>query len=262
MIYKKEDYNQEKNLVLSRISRTAVKRKYPSVYLEEITKKVEQFFALYDFIPNEDLLSHPEVIKAFDIAEKSHAGQLRKYTDEDYFVHLREVASFLSSLPNISHEEIIAGILHDLVEKTGHHLNFIKENFGLTVATHVDDLTDKATLDEGNRQQRIQKNWDKFSLSSEKSHNIKAIDILSNTRSIMLCDARYGETYLQPISELMNPYFQSCKKINPDLKNKFNEMTKLSEEIVKLQKKFGIHKIEKNYANQIKNEKKKQKLGL
>ncbi len=60
----------------------------------------------------------------------------------------------------------------------------------------------------------------------------------------------------------MNPYFQKCQKINIELKDKFNQMTKISEEIVKLQKKFGIHKIEKNYANQIKNEKKKQKLGL
>lgn len=59
MIYTKDDYIKEKSLILSKISRTAIKRKYPSAYLEAINNKVEEFFSLYDFVPNQELLSHP-----------------------------------------------------------------------------------------------------------------------------------------------------------------------------------------------------------
>lgn len=262
MLYNKLDYAKEKDLVLKRIARTALKRKYPSKYIEEISVVVEQYFNLYQFTPNEELLNHPKVQEAFSLAEKSHFGQVRKYTDEDYIVHLREVASFLSSIPGNTYEEIVSGLLHDVVEKGNVSLDFIKDNFGLNVFIHVDYLTDKATLEDGNRKERMIKNWTHFSQCPPKTNNIKAIDILSNTRSIMLCDGKYGATYLEPIVEYMNPYFQQCEHLNIEVKNMFKAMTEISQKIVLLQQKYNISKLEKAYANQVKNEKRKAQMNI
>lgn len=257
MLYNELDYAKEKDLVLKRIARTALKRKYPSKYVEEISIIVDQYFNLYQFAPNEVLLNHPKVQEAFSLAEKSHFGQVRKYTDEEYIVHLREVASFLSSIPENTYEEVVSGLLHDVVEKGNVSLDFIKDNFGYNVFTHVDYLSDKATLEDGNRKERMIKNWKHFSQCPPTTNNIKAIDILSNTRSTMLCDGKYGATYLEPIVEFMNPYFQQCEHLNPEVKSMFKKITELSQQIVLLQKKHNISKLEKAYANQVKNEKRK-----
>lgn len=262
MIYTQEDYDKEKKLVSERLSRNAVKRKYPAAYMEEISIVVDKFFALYYFEPNLEILNDPKVLEAFAIAETAHVGQERKYTNEDYIVHLREVASFLSSIPGNTKDEVIAGLLHDVVEKGNISIDFIEETFGTTVAQHVDFLSDKATELDGNRKERMLKNWQDFSKCPTKTNNIKAIDILSNTRSTLLCDAKYGATYLEPIVEYMNPYFQQNEHLDPLVKNIFKQMTEISQDIIKLQKKHNIDKCEKSYANQIKKLKKQNKLSI
>lgn len=256
MIYNQKDYEIEKVLVSNKIARNTLKREHPAQFVEELNVIMEKYYNLYNFEPNLDILSHPKVVEAFQIAEKSHEGQLRKYTDEIYLVHLREVGSYLSSLPNNTHEEVIAGILHDVVEKGNITLEYIKDNFGETVHDYVYFLTDIATPEDGNRQTRINKNWEHFSKSPAKTKNIKAIDILSSARTVMLCDAKYGETYMNVIIDLMNPYFQKSEELDSTVKKTFNDMTQLSIDIINLQKKHNIHKLEKSYANKLKSLKK------
>lgn len=256
MIYTQEDYELEKQLVSRKIARNTLKRQYPTKFLEGILPMMEKYYNLYQFEPNITTLSHPKVLEAFDLAEKSHEGQLRKYTDEDYTVHLREVASYLSSLPGYNHEDVIAGLLHDVVEKGNITLDYIKENFGEKVHEHVYFLTDIAIPEDGNRETRILKNWEHFSHAPSKTKSIKAIDILSSARTTMLCDAKYGETYMNVIIELMNPYFQKSDDVEPSIKKTFNDMTNLSIDIINLQKLHNISKLEKAYANKTKSLKK------
>lgn len=256
MIFEQTHYQEEKDLVLKRIARIALNRKYPAQYLEKINQFTHDFFNLFNYEPNLELLSQPKVKEAFQCAEQAHFGQQRKYTYQAYIVHLYETASLVSSLQDSTQDEVIAAILHDTVEKGGISLEYIKENFGDTVAKHVTHLTDIATLEDGNRELRLQKNWQHFSQGLPKTNNIKAIDILSNTRSTMLCDARYGKTYLSPIVKMMNPYFQQSVDTHPEIKTMFQKMTDLSLKIINIQSQYGIHNIEKECAKQEKNQRK------
>lgn len=256
MIYDQSHYQEEQDLVLNRIVKLALNRKYPAKYLAAINQVTHEFFNLFSYKPNLELLSQPKVLEAFQCAEQAHNGQQRKYTYQPYIVHLYETASLVSSLNDSTQDEVIAAILHDTVEKGGISLEYIKENFGDIVFKHVTHLTDIATLEDGNREFRLQKNWGHFSQGLPKTNNIKAIDILSNTRSTMLCDARYGKIYLEPIVNMMNPYFQQSENTHSDIKDMFKKMTELSLNIIALQSKYGIHKIEKECAKQEKNKRK------
>ncbi len=186
---------------------------------------------------------------------------MRKYTNEEYIVHLKEVATFISSIPGNTHEEVIASLFHDVVEKGNVSFDYIKENFGDNVYSHVYYLSDIATLEEGNRAQRTLKNWNHFSQSSGKTHNIKAIDILSSARTTMLCDGKYGETYMEVIIALMNPSLQNSN-MDLELKKTFNDMVELSKEIILLEKKHNIHKLEKTHANKVKSLKKQENFNI
>lgn len=84
---------------------------------------------------------------AISIGSSLHKGQFRKYHNPPvpYFVHPMRVATAVSNHP-ISKEfpEIIAATyLHDVSEDCGVPISMISEYFGKTVASFVDDLTDK-----------------------------------------------------------------------------------------------------------------------
>lgn len=245
MIYTERDYLKEKRLVIDRIQKTAYSRAYPLNYLVAINPLIEEMYEIYQYKINEDKLKSEMILKAFDYANESHKEQYRKYTNEEYIVHLREVASLMSSIENVSEAEIIAGILHDIVEKTNNGLNDIKKIFGDEVATHVNYLTDKALMSEGNRTERLVLNFNAFKKCKPSTNNIKACDILSNTRSIMLCDARYGKTYFQPIKEYMNNYFQTCPYVDSNIKDMYSKLMGVSIKIINTQERYGIDLIEK-----------------
>lgn len=261
MIYTQEDFDKEKLLVINKIAKNAINRQYPAAYVENINLIVDKYYSIYNFQPNTSLFEHPKVKEAFNLAVQSHEGQLRKYTNEEYLVHLKEVATFISSIPRNTHEEVIAGLLHDVVEKGNISFDYIKENFGENIYQHIYYLSDIATLEDGNREARVIKNWNHFSQSNSKTKNIKAIDILSSARTTMLCDAKYGETYMNVIIDLMNPSLQKSD-MDSDLKKVFSDMIDISIEIIALQKQHNIHKLEKTYSNKIKSLKKQSKLSF
>src|SRR3954467_5306173 len=91
--------------------------------------------------------------KAAAFAEKAHFGQFRKYTNEPYIVHPLEVAKLVATV-TADPEIISAALLHDVAEDTPTTLDEIKQEFGEHVAKLVDELTDKATPDMGDRETR------------------------------------------------------------------------------------------------------------
>lgn len=86
-----------------------------------------------------------EVERAFLVAEKAHAGQIRKSGDA-YITHPVAVAEILADF-GLNSETIIAALLHDTVEDTTYSLAQLKTDFGAEVATLVDGVTklDKLT---------------------------------------------------------------------------------------------------------------------
>ncbi len=82
-------------------------------------------------------------------AEKAHSeiGQLRKYTNDPYIVHPRNVA-YLVKIIGGTEDMICAAYLHDVLEDVYPHNSLfshlsIEENFGERVAMLVDELTDQ-----------------------------------------------------------------------------------------------------------------------
>jgi GTP pyrophosphokinase len=84
------------------------------------------------------------VHKAYEVAEKAHAGQKRA-SGEPYVQHCLAVALILAEL-HMPAPVIVAGLLHDTVEDTSLTLEDIHRDFGPEVATLVDGVTKLAQL--------------------------------------------------------------------------------------------------------------------
>lgn len=85
------------------------------------------------------------LLRAFDVADLAHRGQLRK-SGEEYITHPIAVSEILAQL-GLNVTTIVASILHDTVEDTPYSLTQLRIDFGDEVADLVDGVTklDKLT---------------------------------------------------------------------------------------------------------------------
>ena len=88
--------------------------------------------------------NHPKgdlavVERAYAVAAKAHAGQLRR-SGEPYITHPVAVAQILADL-GLGPRAIAAALLHDTVEDTGYQLDELTAEFGDEVAMLVDGVT-------------------------------------------------------------------------------------------------------------------------
>ncbi len=89
--------------------------------------------------------SNSDLERAFNAADKAHAGQLRK-SGEPYITHPVAVAQILIEL-GMDLPTVMAALLHDTVEDTSYSIEHIKSEFGEEVTALVDGVTklDKLT---------------------------------------------------------------------------------------------------------------------
>lgn len=85
------------------------------------------------------------LLRAFDVANKAHQGQLRK-SGEEYITHPVAVSTILADL-GLNVTTVVASLLHDTVEDTPYSLDEMRKDFGEEVANLVDGVTklDKLT---------------------------------------------------------------------------------------------------------------------
>lgn len=81
----------------------------------------------------------PMIVSAYEFAFQAHGDQKRS-SGEPYIVHPLSVAWILVSL-GMDTECVCAGLLHDVVEDTGHTLDDICKLFGQNIAQLVDGVT-------------------------------------------------------------------------------------------------------------------------
>lgn len=136
-----------------------------------------------------------ERAKVFAIAAHSAVGQLRKYTNEPYWVHPVEVMELVKTVPHTP-EMLAAALLHDVVEDTQVPLSVIDQEFGRAVMYLVNSLTDISKPEHGNRAFRkaMDKAW--VADASPAAKTVKLADIISNCSSIKLHDPGFAVTYL------------------------------------------------------------------
>lgn len=139
---------------------------------------------------------------AFDFANVAHSGQVRKYTNEPYIVHPVAVAESVWAYGG-SVNQLIAALLHDVVEDTDTTIEQIAYYFGDDVAGLVADLTDVSTADDGNRQARKDLDFQHTKAASDDAKFIKLADLMDNTKSIVEHDKQFAKTYLREKSRLL-----------------------------------------------------------
>jgi (p)ppGpp synthase/HD superfamily hydrolase len=124
--------------------------------------------------------------KALKFATKAHAGQVRKFTGEDYITHPVSVAAIVRSV-NHTDEMVAAALLHDVVEDTPITNNEIRVEFGDKVADLVGWLTDVGGP---------AANVAHIAKAPANAQSVKLADIISNTSNIEAMDDDFKAYYL------------------------------------------------------------------
>lgn len=131
----------------------------------------------------------------FATAAHGATGQKRKYTEEPYVVHLREVADLVTEHGG-DEAMIAAAWLHDVVEDTEITLDQIEAQFGDDVAALVFALTDVSRPEDGNRAARKELDRLHTNKAPPRAKTIKLADIISNVSSIAAFDPKFAKVYL------------------------------------------------------------------
>jgi (p)ppGpp synthase/HD superfamily hydrolase len=150
------------------------------------------------------MIEQEQVKLARYYATAAHAavGQLRKYTNEPYIVHPREVAEIVASVPHTP-EMLCAAYLHDVVEDTGVEIVDIWREFGSVVAGYVHWLTNPSKPEDGNRAVRKRIDREYIRNAPPEVHTIKCADLISNTSTIVRYDPDFAEVYLKEKRQLL-----------------------------------------------------------
>jgi guanosine-3',5'-bis(diphosphate) 3'-pyrophosphohydrolase len=125
------------------------------------------------------------ITRAYDFSISAHKDQ-RRYSGEPYFEHIINVAEILAEL-KMDSTTISAGLLHDVVEDTGIHLDDVEKNFGKEIAQLVDGVTKISELRFESKEERQAENYRKMLLSMVQDVRviiIKFADRLHNMRTL------------------------------------------------------------------------------
>ena len=126
-----------------------------------------------------------QVLKAFELADKAHEGQLRA-SGEPYIMHPLEVADILAHL-QIDHITLMAALMHDVVEDTSYSKEDLEEMFGSEVAFLVDGVTKLNQFQYETKEDRQMENYRKMILAMAKDVRVVVIklgDRLHNMRTL------------------------------------------------------------------------------
>lgn len=126
------------------------------------------------------------IFKAYEFAQKAHAGQKRR-SGEDYIQHSLQTALILAKI-GMRSKTISAGLLHDVPEDTNVTSEEIKNNFSEEISFLVDGVTKLGKLKlRGEKQEDYLENLRKMFLAMSSDIRviiIKLADRLHNMRTL------------------------------------------------------------------------------
>jgi (p)ppGpp synthase/HD superfamily hydrolase len=129
-----------------------------------------------------------KLLPAIKFAADAHAGQVRKFTGLPYITHPLAVAELVRTYGG-SKAQVIAAILHDVVEDCDVGIVQIMDAFGPSVAGIVLDCTNDADYD-------LDADVDYWRKASPVSQLVKLADIVDNTNDVRDLDPEYAAVYL------------------------------------------------------------------
>ena len=123
--------------------------------------------------------------RAFEVAERSHAGQTRR-SGEEFIHHPLGVARICAEL-HLDEQTIAAALLHDVVEDTGSDPDELRAEFGPEIAQLVEGVTKLSRISFQSREQAEAENYRKMIVAMAQDVRvilIKLADRLHNMRTI------------------------------------------------------------------------------
>lgn len=151
--------------------------------------------------------------KILDFATAAHAGQKRKYTDQDYITHPIEVASIVKEQGG-DDNMIYAALLHDVLEDTPvthaelrtilHNILSIQSAEDvLSLVVELTDVYTKEDFPQMNRKMRKEFEALRLAYVSDRAKAIKRADIEHNSESIMEHDSKFAKVFLEEKKNLL-----------------------------------------------------------
>jgi (p)ppGpp synthase/HD superfamily hydrolase len=138
--------------------------------------------------------THPKIQRAAMLAALFHAGQSRKYTEQEYIIHPYEVYQelqshlsntiLLSKLDDIRISMLCAALMHDLLENTAvteEDIEFATDKDALKL---VKELTNPSKGVKAPRAIRKQMDREHLATASKEAKTIKLIDRIINLMDI------------------------------------------------------------------------------
>lgn len=141
--------------------------------------------------------------RAAQFALAAHGSQLRKWTDEPYFVHLAGVAKILKDA-GCDDETIAVGYLHDIVEDTQSGAPELRAAFGDSITDDVVALTNVKPAPGLNRSARKALDRARLGAASARAQTVKCGDALDNGDSIVANDKKFARVFISEIGELLS----------------------------------------------------------
>ncbi len=166
--------------------------------------------------------------QTLEFATKKHEGQVRKFKEEAYIKHPKNVAKIIKENKK-SHkinELLAAALLHDTLEDTNTTEQELKKNFGKLITSIVKELT----TDENEKEKIGKKEYlaNKMSNRSSWALVIKLADRLDNVSDIKNSPQEFKKKYIEETNfilkkiennrELSKTHKKIIKKIKEKLK--------------------------------------------
>lgn len=149
----------------------------------------------------------PKTHAALSFAKQAHVGQRRAVDGAPFIVHPLEVAKLLYRAGAPDHV-IAAGILHDVLEKTGVGEAELRERFGWAIAKIVLAVTeDEGIVDYEQRKAGLRR---RVGHAGQEALSVFAADKISKIRELHLGSERRSES---PTVDQRLAHYESCQHL-------------------------------------------------
>jgi (p)ppGpp synthase/HD superfamily hydrolase len=137
------------------------------------------------------------ILRAARLANRLHAGQVRKYRPRPFIEHPGRVASRLMLFEDAAPEEVAAAWLHDVLEDTSAtSANLLAEGMPPVTVRWVEELTNPSKSHPHlRRAQRKEMDREHVPHMSREAKRIKLIDRADNLREMQGCDESFRSLY-------------------------------------------------------------------
>ena len=178
-----------------------------------------------DQIPN-------KIELAIHLATKYHAGQVRKYTGEDYVTHPIAVKDIILTHfgPKVKEDVLVSAILHDMLEDTEYTEHMMAYDFGFDVLKIVKAVTNDF---KGNRERRKKLEANAFAKVPhpyrEWAYVVRLADIIHNAPSLNKYDKPFWPLYKKEKENLL----KVIKDNKPSLVHPlFNSLIRIADRVL------------------------------